>query len=127
MAETSQSEYEFSPAHNTVMSEFSSAIVMVSIGTILLGSITILLGLGHVTRGTWQPLFEVGGGVVGLAIGFWLMNGAHALDLVVKTEGSDVTHLMSALAQLRRIFRLQALLMLVQALLLLLVVILSLR
>ncbi len=126
---SSSDEHEFSTAHNQILTGLSGAVVLVSVATILLSSINIMFGLaqaqvpGHGLSASFLSL----SGIAGLAIGFWLMNAASAIDQVVKTKGHDITHLMKGLADLRRVFRWQALLIGVQATLILFVTIIALR
>jgi hypothetical protein len=46
-------------------------------------------------------------GAVYLAIGLWTRKAAASFSEIVDTEGSDVDHLMGALGQLLKLYRLQ--------------------
>jgi hypothetical protein len=47
------------------------------------------------------------GAAVSVISGVWLRGAARSVDSIVRTEGSDVSHLMSAMRDLTRMFDLQ--------------------
>ncbi len=108
-------QYEFTDEQNRVIEDLATKMRLV--GTVLqvfgvLGIITGLVGITHHGAGT---LIQ---GVIFLFLGIWAGRSAAAFQLIAKTHGRDVSHLMEALRQLGKYFGLQYTLIMIGLLLL---------
>ena len=109
-------EYEFGIAENEVFSGLGGWMLVVGIGSIVLGVLQGMLGvvtLALVKNGEVQGLLTVGQGVVLGLIGAWLTSASRAFRDLVRTEGSDVMLLMKAMKKLRAVYTLQGILMII--------------
>lgn len=108
--------YEFSSAENTKITALVRYMSLFSWACMLAGPMLAMLSfyadvLLRVvlleTQTNLTPAFLVSFlvGVVVTVLGFWLRQSTRAFHQIVVTEGSDVSHLMRALDQLRLFFR----------------------
>ena len=99
--------FEFDSGQNEVVSDLSKK--MQFVGTLLLvaGVLNLLGGLVAMFSDAASGVSTLVSGVVYLAIGLWTRKAADSFKEIVDTEGSDVDHLMGALGQLLKLYRLQ--------------------
>jgi hypothetical protein len=114
-ASESSPQYEFTPGQNVTIGELAAKMRFVGFFLILGGVLQCLSVLaGH--------LGGLISGLVYIFLGVWTRNAAASFQKIVDTEGSDITHLMSALNDLLRMYRLQYFLLIIALVLLLVVV-----
>lgn len=120
MSEQEQaSEYEFSEAENVVIDDLARKMKLVSFPIVGLGTLGFFVALFQMksisTIVTMVPehyrsliWVNVVMGMLMLTsmlfVGFWLYNSSRSFVEIVRTEGSDVTHLMTALSELKKPF-----------------------
>ena len=76
----------------------------VSYFLIALGLLLILSGVLSFRTGGFSSIIQ---GIVQLLIGIWTTKAASSFQLIVKTQGSDIENLMTALGELRKLYTLQ--------------------
>jgi hypothetical protein len=104
-------EFEFGAAENEVFQGLAAAMRFVSVGSIALAVLLLLSALALSGFGGVRMLpFAIGQSIaaaVMIITGVWLRGASRSVDAIVTTQGSDVQHLMSAMAHLGRMFSLQ--------------------
>ena len=105
-------EYEFNDSENQVISELSDAMSFVGSALIIFGALSGLVGIWQATRDITGlgGLIQV---VLYVIMGVFTRNAAAAFDRIIKTEGDDIANLMSALGQLKSLYSLQRVLLLI--------------
>ncbi len=101
-------EYEFNPEQNAVIRELAGVMNVAGLVLMALAIVTILYAgafIAGVGRDPTPLVFAAFCAPMVIA-GFWVRGAAEPLLKIVDTEGKDITHLMSALSELRRIFSL---------------------
>lgn len=94
-------QYEFSDAENALIRDLAGKMHFVGLFGIALGILTIAVGglilhVGPILTGTFYAV-----------LGLWTQRASTAFKSIVDTKGSDVTHLIDALSDLRRLYSLQ--------------------
>jgi len=117
-------EYEFDINENEVIDGLSRSMSFVGIIMIVFGGLIVLAGVVNLPRGV--ALLQIGQGVVMILIGAWLAGAARSFRDMVRTEGNDITHLMSALRKLRSVYFTQAVLYIVACVLVALLIVFAL-
>ncbi len=105
-----EEEYEFSERHNRSFSALARRMLTVGGAQIVVGVVYVAIALLGLATG--QPLRAASGatiGVVILLIGVWTMQASRHVSEIVSTTGSDITHLMRAVAELTRLYSFQRL------------------
>jgi uncharacterized membrane protein YhaH (DUF805 family) len=124
-------QYEFSAADNSVFGGLAGKMRFVGIFLIVVGVLYLflagLIAIGAIsgqsvttTQKTdggvvvTQRNLHIGhtigylvGGIIYLCLGVWTGNGAVAFRRIVDTQGSDISHLMEAVTNLRKLYTLQ--------------------
>jgi hypothetical protein len=115
--------YEFSGEQNQTMGALGNNMGWVGIFTIIAGVVVTVLGVRQLMTGRadWPVLLVQG--VLNLVVGIWTRNAAEQFNQVATTSGADIQHLMGALGELRRIYHLQKILILVAIVLMVVAVI----
>ncbi len=93
-------EYEFSAEQNTVVGSLAGKMKIVGIIMIVMGTLTFLSGF----FGDKSNIFV---GLLNAAIGFFTMNAAKSFQLIVDTQGNDMTNLMNAFSQLIKLYTIE--------------------
>jgi len=96
-------QYEFSGRQNVPIRDLASKMRFVGVCLVVLGVLSCALVL-------IQGLYGIQGliwGAINIATGLWTQRAARAFQEIVETEGSDISHLMEALRNLRTLYRLQ--------------------
>lgn len=96
-------EFEFDTSQNALFSDLAQKMGFVGLLFMALGALTILGGVFNGIGG----LSNVFVGVLYILIGLWTKNASDAFRRIVDTQGSDITNLMTALGQLRKLYALQ--------------------
>jgi hypothetical protein len=122
-------QYEFDESQNRVIDDLAGSMRWVGIPLIFLGVVYLLAAVGHFARVGRDTAELVVGGIALLGAVFffmlssWLGKAADAFGRVTHTRGYDVTHLMNGLQNLRKTFRLLAVLVQIYLVLLLVLVV----
>ena len=101
-----QGSYEFSNTENATIFDLVGKMRFVGMFLIIAG----LLACVTVVQGHYGGLVS---GLINIVIGFYTRSAAERFAKIVKTEGDDIRHLMDALGELLKIYRLQMILILV--------------
>ncbi len=96
-------EFEFDASQNALFSDLAQKMGFVGLLFIALGALTILGGVFNGVGGLSNILV----GVLYILIGLWTKNASDAFRRIVNTQGNDITNLMTALGQLRKLYTLQ--------------------
>jgi len=106
---------EFTPEQNVVLVRLAQRMRAVGIALMVLAA---LLGLRATLGADELGLLAVQAGIVLGFTGFWSVRAATELSRVATTEGADMSHLMNALGEIRKLYELQFWIFLAAALLL---------
>lgn len=106
--------YEFDEHEDAVFRELASAMKVVGTALLILGPLRVifgLIGLSHkdYTNGPGQVVE----GVSFFLVGNWTRDAAVSIARIVSTKGNDITHLISGMADLKKIYLLQRFVLLV--------------
>jgi hypothetical protein len=97
-------EYEFGDDDNQTFRDLASALKFVGITSIafgLLASIVLLReDLLHILMAGIQATLSV-------VVGGWLYSASTSVERIVATQGSDITNLMAAMRELKKVYSLQ--------------------
>jgi hypothetical protein len=107
-------QYEFSPAQNATIGDLAVKMRFVGLFLILGGVLQCLTVFG----GRFEGLGGLIGGFVNMLLGAWTRSAADSFQKIVDTQGRDITHLMGALGDLLRMYRLQYILLIIALVLL---------
>jgi hypothetical protein len=105
--------YEFTMAQNTTIQVLADRMKFIGILYLVFAVILALLGIYVLLTAPAESI----GMILEVAffgfVGWWTYKGAGSFYSIVRTKGSDITHLMDALEDLRKIYNLQFWLMIV--------------
>jgi hypothetical protein len=105
------STYEFSAPENVLIRQLVEAMRFVAAASLALGALVLILGLaGVLTQGRASlgpALGNFAQCLVFVLIGVWLTRAVDAFNKIVESRGDDITHLLQAITELTRVFRLQ--------------------
>ena len=101
-----QGSYEFSHTENAIIHDLVGKMRFVGMFLILVG----LLACVTVVQGHYAGLVS---GLINIVIGIYTRSAAERFARIFKTEGDDIRHLMDALGQMLKIYRLQMVLILI--------------
>ena len=92
--------YEFSEPQNTQFSKLAASMTFVGTAMIVLGAFSgITIFFGSIQNILTAAFY--------IFIGIWTRNAGQAFQSIVDTEGSDISHLMSAIGNLEKLFTLE--------------------
>ena len=97
-----EKQYEFKPEENRIIGELAWKMSFVGLFLLANGLLIIVIGV--------VPLFHFGpiiSGTLMCVVGLWTQRASMAFRNVVDTEGRDISHLMKALDDLRKLYSLQ--------------------
>jgi hypothetical protein len=97
----SASAYEFSERENVLLAALASRMHFVGLLAFATGVLVVLLGTLRVAP--WWIIF----GAFSALVGIWTHRASVSFRDIVQTEGHDITHLMHALEDLRKLYTLQ--------------------
>jgi hypothetical protein len=109
-------QYEFTSRQNAVIGPLARDMVWVAVPLQLVG---VLYGIGlvvAVVKAVRDPHLFLEAALIGLgmlfylALGIWTSRAARSFQHIVSTQGQDVTHLMDALDNLRKLYGLLSIL-----------------
>jgi hypothetical protein len=93
--------FEFTPEQNALFATLGTKMQFVGIFALGLGLVAVLLGLSHRDSG---PILA---GVLYGIIGLWTAHAGSQFRFVSWTNSHDISHLMAALRDLRKMYTLQ--------------------
>jgi hypothetical protein len=105
-ARGAEHQYEFKASENKVIGELASKMHWVGLFLLAMGLIVIATGVvnsGHLVF----HLAPILSGSLTCLVGLWTQRASVSLKNVVYTEGRDISHLIAALEDLRRLYSLQ--------------------
>lgn len=101
-------QYEFTEPQNAVFRELAGAMSTVGVLMIVFGCVGMLGGCG--TSFSSKGLGGVSGllqGIFSIIVGLWTRSAASSFERITTSQGQDISLLMSALSELKRIYSLQ--------------------
>jgi len=101
-SKTGDKQYEFKPGENKIIGQLAFKMHFVGLFLLAMGLIIIAIGVAVV--------FHVGpiiSGTLACVVGLWTQRASMSFKNVVQTQGRDITHLMDALDDLRKLYTLQ--------------------
>jgi hypothetical protein len=117
-------EYEFTAEQNDVIGDLARKMRFVGLMGMIVGVLLSIVGVASLVgspRGSAGPVNLIMG-VASALVGAWTRTASIGFQRIVETEGHDIANLMGALGELRRIYALQRILLIVVLLLLVLAV-----
>jgi hypothetical protein len=97
--------YEFSDIHKDSFRALAASVSFVGVCTLMFAGLSAVFALGEIYLG-FVPnglATAVAAGVYG-AMAWWMVSAGRSLGAMVRTRGQDVERLMEAVVQLRRLF-----------------------
>jgi hypothetical protein len=110
-AQEPTSFFEFSEVHNA---EFTAVAYWMRI----MGRMAVFFGILAALTILRANVPGLIGGIVGIVLGIWTLMAASSFRSISTTEGRDLDHLIEAVVNLKKLYRLQAIMVLSYALLL---------
>ncbi len=93
-------QYEFSEQENVLVGDLAKKMKIVGIFGIILGAVEILSSFFGEKGGM------ISGGI-SILVGVWTINASKYFQNIVDTSGNDITNLLSALTELKKLYGLQ--------------------
>lgn len=112
---TSSGGYEFTGEQNRLINDLGDKMSFVGLFVVIVGVLYFVLGtmaavipskLGAQERLTLGLVYILTG-VLQLIVGIWTRQASVAFHDIVRTQGADISHLMDALAAIRKLYTLQ--------------------
>ena len=125
-------QYEFTSRQNTVIGSLSRDMVWVGVPLQVVGILYAIALIVAVVKAFRDPNLFVEAALIGLAmlfylaLGVWTSRAARSFKRIVTTHGQDVTHLMDALDNLRKLYALLSFIVKIYVLLVVVAVVLGL-
>lgn len=104
-------QYEFDMEENTVIDSLAGLMKFCAWVSIVFGALNLALGLvqlGGDKEG--EGIASMFQGTVMMVVGVWTRRAARAMKDIVTTEGNDIINLMAGLRELKKVYKLQAVL-----------------
>ena len=105
-------EYEFNSTQNQVIEQVAKKMRFVGIILIILGIFYMLGGLFTLPKG----IANIIAAIIYIIIGYWTTKASTSFQLIVNTEGNDITNLMEALGELKKLYKLQYVILIISIL-----------
>jgi hypothetical protein len=124
-AEAPGNQFEFSQSQNRVIGDLASGLRIVGMLLFVFGVMTAVVlvtqlsGVGMDWRFRGPALVMAATALIYLSLGWWFQKSSVSFNAVATTQGQDVTHLMTALDDLRKSFSLIRLLILIYGMIIL--------
>lgn len=93
-------QYEFSEEENIIVGSLAKKMKFVGIFGIIFGVLEILQGIFSDKSAILQ-------GIISIIIGIWTSKASESFQKIVDTQGNDISYLLGALDQLKKLFSLQ--------------------
>lgn len=101
--------YEFTTDQNQLIGTLAGRMKFVAIFFIVLGCIMGLAGLFNLPAGIVYLVMAA----IYIIIGIWTIGASNSFKKIVETEASDISHLMNALNELKKLYTLQYVLVII--------------
>jgi len=95
-----QQQYEFSEKENILVGSLAKKMKFVGIFGIIFGILEILQGI-------FSDKTAIVQGLISIIIGIWTTKASESFQKIVDTQGNDISYLLGALDQLKKLFSLQ--------------------
>ena len=95
-----QQQYEFSEEENRLVGSLAKKMKFVGIFGIIFGVLEILQGI-------FSDKTAIVQGLISIIIGIWTTKASESFQKIVDTQGNDISYLLGALDQLKKLFSLQ--------------------
>jgi hypothetical protein len=95
-------QYEFKATENKIIGQLAWRMHFVGLFLLAMGLLIIAIGVVVVFHA--GPIIS---GALACVVGLWTQRASMSFKSVVQTEGQDITHLMNALDDLRKLYSLQ--------------------
>jgi hypothetical protein len=105
--------YEFSPAQNLTIQVLAQRMKFIGILYMAFGGLVGVGGIVMLFQAPIQAIVAFAEVALFALMGLWNYKGADSFQLIVQTHGNDISYLMNALEDLRKIYNLQYWLMIV--------------
>jgi hypothetical protein len=102
-AEPVADPYEFTAEQNAIVAALGTKMQFVGLVVLALGVVAVLTGFSR-SKYDARPILA---GVLYALIGFWTSRAGSQFRSIADTRGHDVSHLMAALVDLRKLYTLQ--------------------
>lgn len=103
--ESSPGGFEFSDVHKDSFRALSQSMSFLGVCLMLLGGLAAVFALGAIYEGLIpNGLFAVIYAVLLMIMAAWMLSAGRSLSAMMRTRGRDVDYLMEAVQQLRRLF-----------------------
>ncbi len=96
--------YEFDARQNELVGTLATRMRWVAYFLLVAGALVGVAGMGSLAEGGILGIIQAGFMII---IGVWTKRAAAAFDGIVQTEGSDITNLMAALGELKKLYTMQ--------------------
>ncbi len=93
-------EYEFTEEENVLVGSLAKKMKFVGIFGIVFGVLEII-------QGVFSEKTAIVQGIISIVIGIWTTKASESFQKIVDTQGNDISYLLSALDQLKKLFTLQ--------------------
>jgi hypothetical protein len=104
---TAERQYEFKPQENKIIGELAGKMHFVGLFLLAVGLLVIAIGVVPKDHGVGLHVGPIISGALTALVGLWTQRASVSLKSVVYTEGNDISHLISALEDLRKLYSLQ--------------------
>ena len=113
-------EFEFDVSQNNLLGDLAGKMRFVGLLLLFVGFLNGVAGLIIMFSKLQDGLSSMVVGIILVLIGFWTRQASTSFTQIVETEGHDISNLMIALGELRKLYSLQYWLILAGAALLIL-------
>jgi len=100
-------EFEFDVNQNDLLEDLSGKMRFVGLLLLFVGALNGVAGVIILFSKLQDGLSSIVAGVIFVLIGFWTRQASTSFTQIVETEGQDISNLMIALGELRKLYALQ--------------------
>jgi len=100
-------EFEFDVNQNDLLEDLSGKMRFVGLLLLFVGALNGVAGVIILFSKLQDGLSSILAGVIFVLIGFWTRQASTSFTQIVETEGQDISNLMIALGELRKLYALQ--------------------
>ena len=100
-------EFEFDANQNDLLADLSGKMRFVGLLLLFVGFLNGVAGLILLFSDLQDGLSSIAVGVILVLVGFWTRRASASFTQIVETQGHDISNLMIALGELRKLYSLQ--------------------
>jgi hypothetical protein len=104
---SADSQYEFTPGENKVIGQLAMKMHFVGLFLLAMGMLVIGIGVLEFHSGAFISAGPILSGSLTCVVGLWTQRASTSFSYVVRTQGRDISHLMDALDDLRKLYNFQ--------------------